>query len=150
MRKRFGRHGGQISCPPFFEEIPDLHKITVIIGKQAKKRLIGSCTQATPSHHQLYFILAPSHSLCALRGGPYPKTDTRCMHAFPKTYNELRLKVRNATLRSIHHTSLYRPLVLKSKAQGGRTNTLGTAIHSYIRKSPKDGITLLKFIHGQL
>jgi hypothetical protein len=79
-----------------------------------------------------------------------PDTGTRCMHAFIKTSNQLRLKVRNATLRDLHHTSLYRCLILKAKAQGARTNTIGTAIHSHIRKLPKDGITLLKFIYGQL
>ena len=72
------------------------------------------------------------------------------MHAFTKTSYQLRLKVRNATLRRLHHTSLYIRLLLKAKAQGARTITVSTAIHSHIRKSPKDGITLLKFIYGQL
>jgi len=78
------------------------------------------------------------------------ETDMRCMHAFTIDSNQPRFKVRNAILRSLHHTSLYIRLILKSKAPGARTHTLGTAIHSHIRKCPNDGIPLLKFIHGQL
>ena len=72
------------------------------------------------------------------------------MHTLTKTSNRIRLIVRNATLRSLHHTYLYIRLILKAKDQGARTKTVGTALHSYIRKSPKDGITILKFLYGQL
>ena len=37
----------------------------------------------------------------------------------------------------------------RQKTKGPYKN-VGTALHSYIRKSPKDGITILKFIYGQL
>ena len=79
-----------------------------------------------------------------------PEDDRRCMHAFTRTSNQLRLKVRNATLRSLHHTSLYIRLILKAKDQGARTKTVGTALHSYIRKSPKHGTSMLKFLYGEL
>ncbi len=74
----------------------------------------------------------------------------RCIHAFTTISSQLRLKLRNATLRNLHHTSLYRRLILKAKAQGTRTNTTGTEIHLHIRKSPKDGITQLEFIYVKL
>ena len=38
----------------------------------------------------------------------------------------------------------------KRKPMGGRTNTEGMVIHSYILKSPEDGTMLLKFIYCQL
>ena len=80
-----------------------------------------------------------------------PETDRRCMYAFTaKISTQLPLKVHDATLRSLHHTYLYRRLMLKAKAQGARTNTVGTATHSHIRKSPKDGIFSLEIIYGQL
>ena len=46
--------------------------------------------------------------------------------------------------------STYIRLILKAKVQRARINTVGTALHSYIRKSPNDGITILKFLYGQL
>jgi hypothetical protein len=72
------------------------------------------------------------------------------MHAFSKTSNQLRLKMRNATLRGLDHTSIYKRLILKAKALRARANIVGATIHSHIRNPPKDGITLLKFMHGQL
>ena len=71
------------------------------------------------------------------------------MHAFTKTSNQLCLKVLNATLRSLHHTSLYIRLILKTIAQGACTNTIGTEMYSHIQTPPKVCIQLLKFIHGQ-
>jgi hypothetical protein len=79
-----------------------------------------------------------------------PEDERRCMHAFTKTFDQMRLKVRNSTLRSLHHTFLYKRLILKAKNQGARTKTVGTALCSYIRKSPKDGIAILAFLDGQL
>ena len=72
------------------------------------------------------------------------------MHAFTHPSKQLRQKVRMATLRSLHHTSLYRRLILNAKARGARTANVGTALHSRIRNSPSEGITILKFIYGQL
>ena len=72
------------------------------------------------------------------------------MHAFTKPSIQLRLKVRTTTLRSLHYTSLYKRLIVNAKTQGVRTNTIGTALHSLIRNFQRDGITILKFINGQL
>ena len=72
------------------------------------------------------------------------------MHAFAKPPNQLRLKVQTATLRSLYHTSLYIRTIINAKTQGARTNTVGTSLHSLIQISQREGITLLKFIYGQL
>ena len=72
------------------------------------------------------------------------------MHAFTHPSKQLRQKVRTATLRSFHHTTLYKRLILNAKARGARTANVGTALHSRIRNSPTEGINILKFLYGQL
>jgi hypothetical protein len=72
------------------------------------------------------------------------------MHAFTEPSSQLRLKVRSASLGSLQHTSFYRRLINNAKAQGTRTDILGSALHYIIRKSQRDGMTILKFIYGQL
>ena len=62
----------------------------------------------------------------------------------------IEIKVRAATLRSMHHTSIYRRLILQEKNQGATTATTGTALRFLLRENSKDGTNLLKFIHGQL
>ena len=43
------------------------------------------------------------------------------MHAFTRPSSQLRLKVRDALLRSLHHSSLYRRLIVAIKEKGART-----------------------------
>jgi hypothetical protein len=62
----------------------------------------------------------------------------------------MRQKVRAATLRSLHHTFIYRRLVIQAKKQGAPTATTGTALHVRLRENSKKGTKLLEFIHGQL
>ena len=133
-----------------FAEIPTHKKIIVTIGKQAEIPPYWVMYTNNPIIPSLPLSTGPLSSTLRQPWWTIPETDRLCMHAFTKISNQLRLKVRNATLRSLHHTSLYKRLILKAKAKGARTNTVGAAIHSLIRKSPKDGITLLKFVHGQL
>jgi hypothetical protein len=80
-----------------------------------------------------------------------PEEERICMCAFTaQPSRQLRQKVRTATLRSLHHTSLYRRLILMAKARGARTAIVGTALHSRLHNSPSEGITILKFLYGQL
>ena len=72
------------------------------------------------------------------------------MHAFTHPSKQLRQKLRTATLKSLYHTSLYRRLILTAIARGARTAYAGTALHARIRSSPREGITILKFLYGQL
>jgi hypothetical protein len=72
------------------------------------------------------------------------------MHAFTRPSHQLRQKARAATLRNLHHTSIYRRLIFQAKEQGATTATTGTAIHTRLRENSKEGTYLLKFIHGQL
>jgi hypothetical protein len=72
------------------------------------------------------------------------------MHAFTRPSHQLRQKVRAATLRSLHHTFLYRRIVLQAKTQGANTAITGTTLHTRLRVHAKRGSYILKFIYGQL
>ncbi len=79
-----------------------------------------------------------------------PEKERLCMHAFTHPSKQLRQQVRTATLKGLYHISLYRRLILTAKARGAHTANVGTALHSLIRNSPRDGIALLILIYGQL
>jgi len=72
------------------------------------------------------------------------------MHEFTRPSPQLRTKVRAALLRSLHHSSLYRRLIVANKEKGARTKAVGQALHKKLTHSPWVGTTLLKFIYGQL
>ncbi len=44
------------------------------------------------------------------------------MHVFTRPFSKLRLKVRDALLSSLHHSSLYRRLIVVNKEKGARKN----------------------------
>ena len=72
------------------------------------------------------------------------------MHALTRPSFQLRLKVRDVLLHSLHHSSLYRRLIIANKEKGARTKTAGEALHKMLTHSPWEGTYLLKFIYGQL
>ena len=101
--------------------------------------------------------LEPAHSTgtnCATRHAPWwtiPEADRLQMHAFTRPSQQVILKVRvDALLRSLHHSSLYRRLIVANKEKGARSNMLGQALHKKLTHSPWEGIPLLKLIYGQL
>ena len=53
-------------------------------------------------------------------------------------------------MRNLHHSYLYRRLVVASKEKGARSKTVGQALHKKLTHSPWEGTSLLKFIYGQL
>ena len=72
------------------------------------------------------------------------------MHVITRPSSQFRLKVRNALLRSLHHSFIYRRLIVAGKAKGARTKTVGRALHKKLIHSPWEVTSLLKFIYGQL
>jgi hypothetical protein len=70
------------------------------------------------------------------------------MHAFTRPSQQN--KVQAAHLRSLHHTSQYRRLVLVVKADGFRTKETDQAIHIRLRSQSTEGTIILKFLYGQL
>ena len=72
------------------------------------------------------------------------------MHAFTRSSSQLRLKVRDALLRSLHHSSLYRRLIVANREIGAQTKTVRQALHKKLTYSPWEGTSLLKFIYWQL
>jgi ribonuclease HI len=133
-----------------FEKIPEHQKLTVTIGKHAERPEFWVMYTNKPPTPHISLATGPHSATLRPPWWTIPVEDRLCMHAFTKPSDQLRLKVRAATLRSLHHTSLYRRLITNAKTQGARTNIVGTALHSLIRNSPREGITILKFVYGQL
>ena len=79
-----------------------------------------------------------------------PEKERLHIHAFTRPSQQLRHKVRYALLRSLHHTSLYRRLILKSMEVGTNTQSVGKTIHRRLMGNAWEGTSLAKFIHGQL
>ena len=71
------------------------------------------------------------------------------MHAITRPSHQPRQKVKAATLRSMHHTSLYVRLILQAKTQGANTATTGISLHTRLRENAKEGTNILNFSHGQ-
>ena len=90
---------------------------------------------------------------CATLRRPWwtiPEEERLQMYAFTRPPLQLRLKVRDALLRSLDHSSLYRRLVVANKEKGVRTKKVGQALQKKLTHSPWEGTALIKFIYGQL
>ena len=72
------------------------------------------------------------------------------MLAFTRLSKQLRHKFRYALLRSLHHTSQYRRLILNDIEVGTITQYVGKAIHRRLKAHAWESTTLIKFIYGQL
>ena len=79
-----------------------------------------------------------------------PEAERLRMHAFTRPSHQLRTKVRQALLRSLHYSSLYRRLLVANKLKGARLQTVGRAIHKKLISNSAEGTTLIKFLYGQL
>ena len=51
------------------------------------------------------------------------------MHVFTRPSRQVRLKARHALLRSLHHTSMYRRLIVTNREMGARLHTVGQPTH---------------------
>ena len=78
------------------------------------------------------------------------ETERLQMNAFTRPSQQLRVKVSHTLLRNLQHTSMYRRLIAANKELGARLHTAGHSIHKRLNSVPKEGITLLKFMYGQL
>ena len=133
-----------------WDDIPDHQKLTITIGRQAERPPFWVMYTKAPLTPPIHLATGPISATLRQPWWTIPEEERLCMYAFTHPSKQLRLKVRTATLRSLHHTSLYRRLILTAKANGARTANVGTALHSRIRNSPTEGITILKFLYGQL
>ncbi len=79
-----------------------------------------------------------------------PEAERLQMHALTRPSQQLRNKVRQALLRSLHYSSLYRRLLVANKMKGVRLQTVGRVIYRKLTSQYKEGTTLLKLIYGQL
>jgi hypothetical protein len=58
--------------------------------------------------------------------------------------------VRDSLLRSLHHSSLDRRIIIANKEKGARAKIVGQALHKKLIHSPWKGTSLLKLIYGQV
>jgi len=72
------------------------------------------------------------------------------MHAFTRPSQQLRHKVRAATLRSLHQPSLYMRLILLAKAKGAGTTETCKALQKKLVENPSEGTRILKFAYEKL
>ncbi len=79
-----------------------------------------------------------------------PEAKRLQMHAFTRPSQQLWNKVRDALLRSLHYSSLYKRLLVANKLKGAHLQTVGRSICKKLSSHPKEGTILLKFIYVQL
>ena len=116
-----------------FEDIPEHSKLTKTIEKQAENAPFRHV------HQQSYRSTILARHRSTLGNTPPP-------HGGPS----METKDIACTSLSRHLTNSASQFGMQPFVQGSRTNTVGTALHSCIRKSPKDGITILKCVCGLL
>jgi hypothetical protein len=92
----------------------------------------------------------PIHATLRQPWWTIPKADRLQMHVFTHLSPRLRQKARAATLRKMHHTSLYKRLILQTREHGARIATTKKVLHTRLRERPEEGTNLLHFVYGQL
>ena len=110
----------------------------------------GSCTRPTPPTPTPVLATWSRQATLHPPWWTIPEVDRLQMHAFTRPSYQLRQKVRAATLRSIHQTSLYKRLILQARTHGTHTATTRATLHTRLRKNPKEGTNILNFIYEQL
>jgi hypothetical protein len=120
----------------------------------SQKRRVETGETAPRPHHWVMSTAKPQPPLPALSTGIHcatlrrpwwttPDADRLQMHACTRPSPQLRKKVRDALLRSLHHSSLYWRLVVASKEKGARTKTVAQTLHMKLTHSPWEGTALL-------
>ena len=133
-----------------YDKLPPDQTLRVDIGAIAPRPPFWDMYTSKPATPTPALATGPRSSTLRPPWWTIPEADRLQMHAFTRPSAQLRKKVRAATLRSLHHTSLYRRLVLNAKDRGARTAATGDSLHTRLRENPREGSTLLKFIYGQL
>ena len=130
------------------ESLPQAHTMRVELGAIAPRPLLWVMyTSKTPTPPP---ALATGPRQATLRHPWWTIPKAYQMHAFTHPSHQLRQKVRVATLRNMHYTSLYKRLILRAREQGARIVATGQTLHTRLRKRSKEGTDLLKYLYGQL
>ena len=120
-----------------WNDIPEHQKLTVTIGRQARRPTYWIIYTSPP----IQLATSPLSATLRQPWWTIPEEERLCMYAFTHPSKQLRQKVRTATLRSLHHTSLYKRLIITAKARGARAVIVGTApppsTHAYATPPPR-------------
>ena len=79
-----------------------------------------------------------------------PEASRLQVYAFTRPSQQLRRKIRDALLRSLHPSSLYMRLIFANTEKRARTKVVGHALYKRLISNSKEGTNLLKFIYGQV
>ena len=102
---------------------------------------------ATPPRSDLALATGTNYASLNRPLWTIPKADFLQMRAFARPPQQLWLKVRDALLRSLHKSALYRGLIVANKKKRARTNTVGPALYIELTLNPKEGTPLAPHIH---
>jgi hypothetical protein len=133
-----------------YDTLPHEHTMRVEIGAIAPRPPFCVMYTAIPLTPSPALATRPRRATLRPPWWIVPEGDRLQMPAFTRSSQQLREKVRAATLRSMLHTSIYKGLILQARTQGATTATTGTALHARLRENSKEGTNLLKFSHGHL
>jgi len=112
-----------------FDTLPSRQTLRVEIGEIAPRLTRWVMFTAKP---QPTMPALSTNTNCATLRRPWwtiPEAERLQIHAFTRPSSQLRLKIRDALLRSLHHSSLYKRLIVANKEKGARTYIVGHALH---------------------
>ncbi len=133
-----------------YDTLPSEQTLRVEIGSIAPRPPFWVMYTANPTTPPPILATGPRQATLRSPWWTIPEAGRLQMHAFTRPSMQLRQNVRDATLRSMHHTSLYRRLILQAKTTGARNAQTGASLHARLRTNPKEDTSLLKFVYGQL
>ena len=108
-----------------FDTLPPAHILRVYIGKIAPRPIHWVVYTTTPPRPEPALATGTNRATLNRPWWAIPEAEHLQMHASMRPSEQLRLKVRYALLRSLHHTSLYPRLIIVNKENGARIKTLG-------------------------
>ncbi len=103
-----------------FDTLPGENTLRMEVGCIAPRPPFWVMYTASPATPPPTLATGPRQATLRPPWWTIPEADRLQMHAFTRPSMQLRRQVRAVTLRSKHHTSLYRRLIFQAKASGAR------------------------------
>ncbi len=103
-----------------YDTLPGENTLRVDVGSIAPRTPFWVMYTASPATPPPTLATGPRHATLRPPWRTIPEADRLQIHAFTRPSMQLRRQIRAATLRSMHHTSLYMRLIMQAKATGAR------------------------------